>query len=349
MFHSSSSESAELNRSIERMVSARQRGGNFLLDVIRDDGSVARTEPRVTWYRLPWALALCGESATAHRMLSWIEHECFDDERGFHGGIPWNPTANNRLNTYSETCLAYGAVLLRRLDIARRAMTVAQRSFDSETGGVLMNRDHTGPQAGQLLFLTCQYGMSAALSGRIDEAIAVGAWLENLWNAQPELPERLYTIWNHEDGLVTEIPESDDPKHYVDDARQERQYHYNGGIAAACLTHIGMVTGERKWFELAGKFQQFSIDSTPDQFKTRQVCKSAWGAGLLTLATGTTEYTAWLTKLADWFADLQEPDGSWTNTPYLDPHPTNARRVEITAEFVIHVDTLIASLSVLNS
>jgi hypothetical protein len=349
MPHSTPPQSAIIKQSLERMVTARQRGGDFLLDVIRDDGSVARTEPRVTWYRLPWALALCGESATAHRMLDWIDRECFDDERGFHGGIAWNPSANSRFNTYPETCLAYGAVLLRRLDIARRAMAFAKNGFDPVTGGVMMNRAHTGGNDGQLLYLTCQYGMSAALAGHVDEAVTVAGWLESLWNAQPELPDRLYTIWSRERGLATEIPPSDDPRHYVDDARQERQFHYNGGIASACLAHTGMLTGDAKWIELSRKYLQFSIDSTPDQFKTRQVCKSAWGAGLLTLATGTTDYTSWLIKMANWFADLQEPDGSWTNTPYLDPNPTNARRVEITAEFIVHVDTLIASLSVLRS
>ena len=342
-------DSATISQALQRVRTARQRGAQFLLNVIRDDGSVARTEPRVTWYRLPWALAVCGETAVGSRMLDWIDRECFDDERGFHGGIPWNTAANDRFNTYPETCLAYGAVLLRRLDLARRAMTAAARGFDPETGGAFMDRAEMGPNGGQLLFLTCQYGMSAALSGRRDEAVAVGHWLERLWNAQPELPHRLYTVWTPSGGLATAAPKDQDTRHYINDAQVERQFHYNGGIAAACLTHIGMLTGDAKWLDLARSYEQFSIDSTPDQFNTRQVCKSAWGAGLITLASGSRDYARWLVKLANWFADLQEADGSWTNTPYLDPNPTNARRAEVTAEFVVHVDTLIASLSVLRA
>lgn len=342
-------DSAAISRALQRARSARQQGAQFLRNVIRDDGSVARTEQRVTWYRIPWALAVSGEVAVANRMLDWIDRECFDDERGFHGGIAWNAAANDHFNTYPETCLAYGAVLLRRLGIARRAMAAASRGFDPETGGVFMDRAHMGPDEGQLVFLTCQYGMSAALTGNQAEAIAVGQWLEHLWNAQPELPDRLYTVWTPAGGLATTVPDGQDARHYINDAHIERQYHYNGGIAAACLVHIGMLTGDEKWFALARKYEQFSIDSTPDQFNTRQVCKSAWGAGLLTLTTGSRDYAGWLVKLADWFADLQEADGSWTNTPYLDPHPTNARRAEITAEFVVHVDTLMASLSVLRA
>jgi hypothetical protein len=51
--------------------------------------------------------------------------------------------------------------------------------------------------------------------------------------------------------------------------------------------------------------------------------------------------------MVDWFADLQRPDGSWTNTPSLDPNPSESRIVEITAEFVVHVDTALSALSAL--
>jgi hypothetical protein len=337
----------ELSQALQRVQAARQRGAQFLLNVIRDDGSVARTEKRVTWYRLPWALAVCGETAVGNRVLDWIDRGCFDDERGFHGGIPWDAAANDRFNTYPETCLAYGAVLLRRLDIARRAMTAAERGFDRVNGGVFMNRDRTGATDGQIVFLTCQYGMSAAMVGDHGQASAVGRWLERLWNEQPDLPAKLYTIATPASGVVTEIPEGEDPRHYLNLANEERQFHYNGGIAAAALAHIGMLTGEAKWLDLARKYEQFSIDSTPEQFKTRQVCKSAWGAGLISLATGDTGYAGWLIHMANWFADLQEGDGSWSNTPYLDPDPTIARRTEVTAEFVVHVDTLLGALSAL--
>jgi len=226
-------------------------------------------------------------------------------------------------------------------------MTVAERDFDHANGGVFMNRNQTGATDGQIVFLTCQYGMSAAMVGDLKQATAVGRWLERLWNEQPDLPAKLYTIATPASGVVTEIPEGEDPRHYLNLANEERQFHYNGGIAAAALAHIGMLTGETKWLDLARKYEQFSIDSTPEQFKTRQVCKSAWGAGLISLATGDTGYAGWLIHMANWFADLQEADGSWSNTPYLDPDPTIARRTEVTAEFVVHVDTLIASLSAL--
>jgi hypothetical protein len=299
----------------------------------------------VTWYRLPWALAVSGETAAAHRVLDWIVRECLGEDGRFHGGIELDPILNHTANTYAETCLAYGAMLLRRIDIARMAMDAALRGFDSATGGVYMDRRFQDAKSGQLLFLTSQCAMSAAVTGFIDEARSAGEWLERLWDAQPDLPNRLYTIWTRSEGLVTSVPPGENPRHVVDIAGEEAQFHYNGGIAAAALTHIWMVTGERRWLELAQKYQAYSMASTPLQFNTRQVCKSAWGAGLLTLTTHSDDYRDWLVTMVNWFSDLQQPDGNWTNTPSLDPNPSVSRIVEITAEFVVHLDTAISALA----
>ena len=334
-----------VDMAIRRGEDARRAGLDFLLRSIRDDGSVARTDARVTWYRVPWALAVGGETAAAHRVLAWIERECLDERGAFTGGLDLDPDLNHTSNTYAETCLAYGAMLLRRFDVARGLMAAARAGFDAETGGVWMDRRYVQANSGQLLFLTSQYGMSAAITGLVDEARQVGVWLERLWNAQPDLPNRLFTIWRRDGGLLTDLSTGENPKHVVDVAGDEQQFHYNGGIAAAALTHIWMVTGENRWLELAQKYQQYSIDSTPLQFNTRQVCKSAWGAGLLSLATGTDVYRDWLIGMVDWFVGLQRTDGTWTNTPSLDPNPTESRLVEIAAEFVVHLDTAIAALA----
>ncbi|MCC6790950.1 MAG: hypothetical protein IT336_04645 [Thermomicrobiales bacterium] len=323
----------------------KRRGRDFLLANIERDGEVADSgRPRVSYYRVPWALQVCGETAAATGVLDWIERTRLDDAGEFHAAGEWNADANRTVNTYPETILAYGAVLLRRFDIARRTMSFASRFQDPETGGIYMNREETGADGRQLLFPTCQFGMSAVMSGRIDEAVKVGEWLERLWRAQPELPERLYTIWSRAGGLAVDVPGGENARHYVNEAQDMRQYHYNGGIAAACLAHLHLATGDSRWIELARKFQQFSMESTPEQFETRQVCKSAWGSSLIAMATGDESYVDWLTMMGDWFSDGQEPDGHWNNSAYLEPNPPLAHQIEITAEFVVHIDSLIAAL-----
>jgi len=42
-------------------------------------------------------------------------------------------------------------------------------------------------------------------------------------------------------------------------------------------------------------------------------------------------------------------DGRWSNTKQLDPNPPLAHQIEATAEFVVHLDTLIAALAAIAS
>jgi hypothetical protein len=91
------------------------------------------------------------------------------------------------------------------------------------------------------------------------------------------------------------------------------------------------------------------MDSCPEQFETKQVCKSAWGSGLLYLATGDERYVPWITRMGAWFADGQEADGGWSNTKAIEAEPPLRHRLEITAEFVVHLDTVIAALSAARS
>jgi len=337
---------AAIPDALVRYRACRDRAVAFILQQIGDDGRViCAAGPRVTFYRVPWALAVSGETAAASRMLGWVEAAAMDADGHFHGGLALTPEANATTAGYAETCLAYGAVLLRRFDLARRAMAYAELFVDPVTGGSFMDPDRTGADDPQLLFLTCQYGNSAIMTGNLAGALRAAGWLERLWNAQPDLPNRLYTIWTRAGGLATVVPPGGDPRQYIDVAQEERQYHYNGGIAASFLGHLHLATGDPRWLELGRNYQRYSMESTDEQFKTRQVCKSAWGAGLLSLATSDPVYLPWLLKMGDWFVGLQLTDGSWTNTPYLDPDPPVERRLEVAAEFVIHLDTVIGSLA----
>jgi len=329
---------------LARVEGSRSRGVAFLLRHIDTDGSVADAfGGRVTWYRIPWALAVSGETSTAAAVLDWIEQTGLGQDGRFHGGLEWDANANRTTNTYPETILAYGAWLMRRFDIARKSMTYAARFHDPDSGGVFMTRERTGPTDPQLLFPTAQFGMSSVITGNLDIARKTGEWFKRLWDAQPELPDRLYTIWTS-NGLLTGIPTGLDRRHVVQEAQQPFQFFYNGGIAASFLTQLFMATGEHLWLEYARRYQQFSMNSCEEQFDTKQVCKSAWGSGLLYLATGDEVYVPWIARMGEWFAEVQDADGGWSNTRQLESDPPLRHRLEITAEFVVHLDTVIAAL-----
>src|SRR5215207_5807694 len=122
----------------------RRRGVEFLLAHQGKDGPVGPVEYGVGYYRVPWALALAGETGPAMAKLDWIRRNALTAEGELRGTAPPALGANRTVNTYAETYLAYGAQLLRRFDIARGTMAFALRYQDPETGGVSMDRDQSG-------------------------------------------------------------------------------------------------------------------------------------------------------------------------------------------------------------
>jgi hypothetical protein len=335
-----------LDESIATFELARRRGVAFLLEHMNADGSIGPVSNGLYYYRVPWALALSGETAPAMRVTEWIRRHMLTAEGEVAGSASPNGGSNRGANTYAETCLAYGAHLLRQYDVARRAISYGLRFQDAVDGGVYMDVERTGPDDPQILYLTCQLGMSALITGHLESALSAGQFVQRLWDAQPGLPGRLYTIWTRNGGLQTAVPDNETQRRiYVTESQQIRQMHFNGGIAAAFLSRLHLATGDAAWLETARAYQAFSMHSTERQFETKQVCKSAWGGGLLATITHDPRYLDWTARMGSWFVAEQDHDGSWTNTPYLSPNPQISDRIVITAEFVVHLDTIVGALA----
>jgi hypothetical protein len=330
---------------VQTYLDARRAGVEYLLRHLNDDGSIGPVEQGIFYYRVPWVLAISGETVAAMRLTAWIERHMLTDDGEFAGTASPDEYSRRQANTYAETCLAYGAHLLRRFDVADRAMRFALRFQDPETGGVYMDRERLGPDDPQLLYLTCQFGMSALVTGHQAAAVAAGEWLARLWDAQPELPDRLYTIYTRDGGLATEVPDGADRRHYVNESQNVREMHYNGGIAAAFLSRLYLATHDPRWLSLARHYQAFSMNSTERQFEVMQVCKSGWGGALLYLITGEPLYRDWTMKMGDWFVANQHPDGHWENSKYIVPDAPLRSNLGTTAEFINHVDCIAGALA----
>jgi hypothetical protein len=187
--------------------------------------------------------------------------------------------------------------------------------------------------------------MSALVTGHRAAAEAAGRWLGRLWDAQPALSDRLYTIATRAGGLATEVPDGADRRHYINESQEVRQMHYNGGIAAAFLARLHLATGDRQWLELARNYQAFSMNSTERQFEVMQVCKSGWGGALLYLITGEPLYRDWTIKMGDWFVANQHADGHWENSRYIVPDAPLQSNLATTAEFINHLDCIAGALA----
>jgi hypothetical protein len=119
------------------------------------------------------------------------------------------------------------------------------------------------------------------------------------------------------------------------------QYWFWGGICAAFLCRLFMAEARSEYLDLARRYMDFTIGSSDAQFNWPAVCKGSWGASLLWQLTGEPRYEAFAHRMGEWYLRRQEPEGWW--------HPlveqTLGDVIEVTLEFVMHLDTLIGALS----
>ena len=330
-------------RGLHQYQASCRRGINWLLDRIDENGAAGPTEDRLYYYRLPWTLALTGETAAAHACLDWIKAHMFTPAGSFEGVSPQG-VFEERYGSYPLACLLVGAQMLGRYDVVYPGTDSLMDWQDPESGGVyntLSNASETGEQE---LFPTAQFGMTCIALGRLAEAKKAGLWMQNIWDLQPDVEQKLHHVFSRASGLISDIPGNQQAL-YITRKDDSWQHHFNGGIAAAFLSKLHLATGDACWLELARSYQEFSMTTDSCQFRSMQLCKSGWGSGLLYAITRERAYYHWTRRLGDWFVRLQYADGHWENTHYWNPVPTEADNIEITAEFVMHLTHIIGNMS----
>ncbi len=114
-----------------------------------------------------------------------------------------------------------------------------------------------------------------------------------------------------------------------------------GGIAAGFLCRLYLADPDPRYIDLARQYQAFSMAATDAQFNYPAACKSSWGSSLLYQITGEREYLDWTLRLGDWYVATQAPDGFWH--PLVEENLADL--IQVTLEFVMHLDTLIGAVS----
>ena len=331
--------SSKRRSAIQRLTETKRRGAEWLLARIEPDGSVRPSNEGFRFYRLPWTLTVSGHTQAATAVCGWIREHMLTPDGDFDRG-------HRRLHdayAYRNATLIYGAHMARQFDLSSRGLAFILTMQDRSSGGFANDRDLDGTLSDVMdLPYTCGCGLACLALSRLDAARRVYQFLERVWAAQTHLPERLYYSFSRrQQTVITAFEERDAFWHVVESQEPQPQRWTVGGLSAAFLCRLYMVDPNPAYLSLARDFQQFSIQSTSRQFEFPQVCKSGWGAGLLYQLTGDDRYAAWTVKLGHWFADTQTADGSWT----FDDTATEGRTLELTAEFVAHVDTIIGCLA----
>jgi hypothetical protein len=322
----------------QRLIDARRRGTEWLLRHLNDDGSIGPIEQGFYYYRLPWSLAVTGETDHAVRLCDWVRAHQFATNGDFAGVSPrgLDPYA------YENATFIYGAHMLRQYDLSYRGYDYLLTHQDRESGGFCHRPDGAGIGREEAIPTVAQAGKTALMLGDLDTAERVGEWFARLWQLQPSLPDRLYYVYSADtQSLVTGFP-VELAGRYVVEAQKPGQRFTCGGIAAAFLCRLFQASPKPEYLDLARSYQAFAMNSTERQFEVPQVCKTGWGSALLYQITRERQYRDWTERVGDYYLGSQFADGHWENK---EPMRTMNYTIMITAEFVVHLDTLIGALA----
>jgi hypothetical protein len=336
-------QAADAGSYLAKARASRDRACAWLLAHIASDGMPVGADKRNGWGRLPWALAVCGEHAAGHRVLSWAERTQLVSGGGFLPGVPFG---TGSFGAYPLAHLAIGAWLLERFDVAQGAMTALQRWQDPATGGISMAPPGAPGSDVSDLLSTAQVGQAAVITGQHGMADEVYRWLRDLWRLQPADADGRFFTFRRREELVRDA-EGTMKWLSVTDFSKPRQTYYTPGMAAVFLSGYARSRNEPDAVTLAARMLRFNVEGCDEQFTdltSVQACKFGWGAAAMMGAGQADVWRAHVERMVDWFVARQADDGSWAPSQFLVAEPTDVDRLVKTAEHVMEVNALLAAL-----
>lgn len=331
--------SSEKRERLDAYLAARRAGIAWLLRQLNADGSLGDPREGYHFYRAPWTFTAAGETAAATAVCGWIRANMLTAD----GHIDGPYRRFDDAYAYRNSALIVGAQLAQQYDLSHGLMPELLAWQDPRSGGFPNDRlPSSGRSDNMDIPYACGPGFACLATGHLDTARTVYRFLARLYDAQPALPDRFYYAWSlANNALITDYPKERRFWYIVENTVDRAQRWTVGGIAAGFLCRLYLAEPRPEYLALARRYQHFSMSATERQFAYAQVCKSSWGSSLLYQITGEDEYLRWTYRMGDWFVQTQQPDGRWA----WDRYKTLGSQIELTLEFVMHLDTLIGGLA----
>lgn len=282
-----------------------KKATTWLMNQQNDDGSINWHEHGSYYYRLIWTLAAVGEIEAATKLLNWFRKEIWEN-----GGFTKENVGDMcKVFPYVVGNIAMGAHLLGAYDISYGCLDILKR-YQYSNGGFANADSELNPNGWQENWIAAQDGMAYLIAGDLRSAIQAAEFIIDIWDRQPDLPNKFYYCTNPFTNEI--VLESENPSiSYVIDANVGRQCFWVPGMIAAFLGQLYLVTKEEKYLDYAQKHQDFVQGCTEKQFDGIEVCKTGLGAAILYQITKEKRYLDWSIKVGDYFCRTQREDGCW--------------------------------------
>jgi hypothetical protein len=329
----------DVHEHMAELAKAGRRAVDWVMARRNPDGSLGNLEDGLKYHRAPWTFSLYGESDAGHAICGWMRRNLLTPDMTL-GGPP------RRLLdgwSYRDSTVIIGAQMLHQHDLSIGLMPELLRCQDPVSGAFANDRLPDGSMSDEMdIPYACGPGFACLLTGHLDAARRVADFLQVIYDAQQELPERFFCFWSRSRQAPIRYGDPGFQRRFVVENQQNEMQRWTiGGIAAGFLGRLYLADPQERYLRLARDYQSFSMAATDDQFSYPSACKSSWGAALLYQITGEPQYLAWLGRFARWYIDSQEPDGFWH--PWVEKSQGDI--IEITLEYAMHIAILTGAVS----
>lgn len=313
---------------MRRFKDSRDRGGSYLLKIVPPDGEfgdLAITSD----HKLLTAFEVCGHSNMANRLCDYIRKKGMTP-RGDFGPRPKN--FKEFRYTYPNSWAIIGAHRLENFDISQKGMDFLMDFWDSESGGFYSSPTKRDSDTEQDIIYVSFCGLAALYTCRIEIARAVGVWMRTVMKAQPDFPNKLYTVYSRAKGL--HILPDNELRSVVYGKATSYQRFFQPGAAAAFLSRLFLATGELEWLALAKEYLLFAEEANDYLFRLPAAGKVGWASSLLYSITGEKKYKQMAILIGDNIIASESRKQRWG---WL---RTNKPSIGLTAEMVIWLDAI---------
>ncbi|MEA3402617.1 MAG: prenyltransferase/squalene oxidase repeat-containing protein [Armatimonadota bacterium] len=308
------------------------RAVKWLIRQQNDDGSFQPlAEGMAGFHKVPYALALSGQSGRGVRLCTWIVDNSMDED-GDLGASFGRQGSLERYYAYGPAWIIAGAQKLGQFGVSIRAWAFLSSLQHPDTGGFLRDGPEAGLDDEEDALGTAAAGLAALYMGDERVARAAADFLVRRWEQIPQTGERMYLMVRRGEEPVRVYGEGLDAE-YVLQLTEPGQWYFVPGLVAGFLTKIGEAIEERSYTQVAQEFVDLCESGAEDRYTSPRSGFFGWAASRLFLVTGNVNYRRIAEAVLEALVERQNPDGSWLE-PQL-PSDLVSAQTDATAEALI--------------
>ncbi|MFW6437496.1 MAG: hypothetical protein ACOCZ7_00665 [Armatimonadota bacterium] len=295
------------------------------------------SEGMAGFHKVPFALALSGQSGRGTRLCTWLVDYSLDED-GDIGATFGRQGPMQRYYVYPAAWMIMGAQKLGQFGLSLRAYDFIASLQHPDTGGFL----RPGPDASlddeQDMLGTAAAGLAALYMGDERTATAAGDFLVRRWERQPQSGSRMYLMVRRGEEPVRVHGEGLDEEYVIQVGADKSeaptgQWYFVPGLVAGFLARLSEATAERSYLQIAMEYVDFCEGGADDRYSSPRSGLFGWAASILYALTGNVNYERISESVAQAIVERQAPDGTWLE-PCL-PSDLASARTDATAESLI--------------